>query len=134
MQYEELFWDTINEGIRILVEKIRGSGKRYAALFGLPRGGLIPGVMLSHRLEIPLVLSTEEVKLYAHQGMNALIVDDISDSGKTLKPYKEEGYDIATLYTREHTTITPPTYTSFLINHDRWLVFPWEIKEEARNK
>ena len=43
------------------------------------QGGLIPAVMLSHRLKIPLVKGDI--------GPDTLIVDDICDSGETLDKF-----------------------------------------------
>ena len=76
-------------------------------IVGLTRGGLIPAVMMSHTLDIPM--HTLEVKLRDHantesnlwmaedafgsnedDGLNILIVDDINDSGATLSWIKQD--------------------------------------------
>ena len=43
---------------------------------GLPRGGIIPAVLISHEIGVCL--------LYLHPGKNTLVVDDINDTGETL--------------------------------------------------
>lgn len=129
MENEKISWNVIDEAIEKLTSMIKQSGVTYNAIYALPRGGLVAGVMLSHRLGIPLTLNMESVLLLKHQGSNVLIVDDISDSGKTLKHFHEDKYDIATLYVRKHTTIVMPKYGGIYISHDRWLLFPWEYSE-----
>ena len=43
---------------------------------GIARGGLIPAVMVSHKLDLPYVDAV---------GPNTLVIDDIADSGVTLE-------------------------------------------------
>jgi hypoxanthine phosphoribosyltransferase len=57
-----------------------------------------------------------------------LIVDDISDSGQTLKRYKKEGYTTATLDVRNSTVTVPDFYSNWIENAD-WIVYPWERKD-----
>ena len=47
----------------------------FAGVYGLPRGGLPLAVWISHRAGIPLLLAPCR---------NALVVDDIADTGATL--------------------------------------------------
>ena len=126
MQYDVINWDTIDNAISILVEKVKKSNVKYEVVYGLPRGGLVPAVMLSHALKLPLVLNMEEVWRMKVGGKEVLIVDDISDTGKTLKYFTDQQFHIATLYTRTHTSETPTMYNAFEVDHDNWLLFPWE--------
>ena len=79
-------WRDIDEAIERLAINITISKIEIAAVGGLPRGGLIPAVMLSHTLNIPFV---SQANIAGVDG-NILIVDDICDSGKTLKRFKFE--------------------------------------------
>lgn len=56
-------------------------GQNFDSVYGIPRGGLVTAVLLSHRLNLPLKLKIEELN------GKTLIVDDISDSGKTLEKF-----------------------------------------------
>src|SRR3989344_1396800 len=61
-------------------EVVRWAGERnFKSIYGVPRGGLILGVVLSHRLGLPLKLKVEELD------QETLVVDDIADSGRTLE-------------------------------------------------
>lgn len=134
MEYERIPWDNIDSAVNAIIEQIRTSKIEYDIIYGVPRGGLPAAVMLSHRLNVPLVHSMEEVLLARRWEKQVLIVDDISDSGRTLKHFSVDQYHIATLYVREHTTVTQPDYKGFSIHHDKWLVFPWETVQEAEEK
>ena len=99
---------------------------------GVPRGGLILAVMMSHRLGIKHMTIDHLEKLEEFNlnidNKNILIVDDISDSGQTLKHYKKQGYTTATIDVR-NTTITKPDYYCNWIETADWIVYPWEEKD-----
>ena len=70
-----LTWDDIDKSVDKLCDKV---DKDVTGVFGIPRGGLIIAVMVSHKLNIPY---HEELRnLY---GSKFLLVDDIADTGKT---------------------------------------------------
>lgn len=64
-------------------------------IIGLSRGGLIPAVVLSHKLDVPMYalnwsnntqdIVTLEAILDGHNNANFLVVDDLIDSGALLK-------------------------------------------------
>lgn len=53
-----LSWDDIEVLVEKLCDKITSSKLEVKDLWGLPRGGLIPTVMVSHRLNIPITKGT----------------------------------------------------------------------------
>jgi len=131
MDYDVVTWQSIDEAVILISEKIKLSSISYDGVYGIPRGGLVPAVMLSHELNIPLVLNVEEVWRFKSENKCVLVVDDISDTGSTLTYFKGQRFDIATLYTRIHTSKTIAKYNAFEVNHDRWLLFPWETKKSS---
>ena len=116
MKEEKLSWEDIELMTLSLADKIRDGRKTYTGIYAIPRGGLIPGVRLSHLLKLPLV---------AAPGPGILIVDDISDTGTTLAKLDLKGCDIATLLWHKQTKVMP-TYT-IREKKDRWIVYPWEL-------
>mgnify|MGYP001577051859 CR=1 FL=1 len=113
--------DMLEHGIGIDLSKIDG-------IHGIPRGGLIPTTILSHRFDIPLVYNLKDTS-----NLNVLIVDDISDSGATFTEFKKitEFYNnhkltFASLYYRYSTTFVPD-FSVIRIEHDEWLNFPYEV-------
>jgi uncharacterized protein len=89
-------------------------------IYGVARGGLIPAVMLSHRLGLPLITNKELIN------EKTLIVDDIVDSGHTIKEFT--GCLFASLVFKPHTSAMTPTYFAYSFKEDKWMVFPWERK------
>ena len=132
MEYDVVSWADIDDAVESLAKQIEESNIHYEVIYGLARGGLVPAVMLSHRLKIPMVLNMEEVWRLKVKNKNSLIVDDISDTGETLKYFYDQKFDIATLFVREHTSKIKPKYSYKNINHDNWLLFPWETKSSSK--
>jgi hypoxanthine phosphoribosyltransferase len=97
-------------------------------IFGIPRGGLILAVRLSHLLskadhKVLLISRDEEIE------PGTLIVDDISDSGKTLLEYSSQHRTnlFITLWICDQTKFTPSLFLR-MKKKDDWVVFPWERK------
>ena len=113
-------WEEIETLVNILYDNILESDKEFDAVIGLPRGGLIPAVMLSHKTGIPYKLG------YGTDYGNALVIDDICDSGKTLQHLE---YKTAVLHYKPHTSIIEPTFYACKFKSDDWIVYPWENKD-----
>lgn len=141
-------WDFVEFETLKLAEAIRSKDWNVAYIAAVSRGGLVPGVMMSHHLGLPLVpvqWSTRDHSEQTHyasisedlwDGYNALLVDDINDSGRTFIELIEDwNYNSATegkLYTasvfQRHSTKQPSDIYGKLITTDSWIVFPWEKK------
>jgi GTP cyclohydrolase I len=74
-----------------LAKKIKKFGTKFGYVIGISRGGIIPAQIIAKELEIPFK-SSEEIKFFdfskmpiSYPGARLLIVDDLIDSGKTLK-------------------------------------------------
>ena len=87
----------------------------FSGIYGIPRGGLCLAVALSHKLKINLI--SEPIK-------NSLIVDDIYETGITLKAFKHiEGAMFFVLFSK----VSPTWWNSVEISEkNEWIVFPWE--------
>ncbi len=101
--------------INQLARKIKKSKIEFNGIYGVPRGGLLPAVILSHKLNLPILLYPTE---------HTLVVDDISDKGYTLQRLKNK--KIATLYSTAWTITKPTWHIDIKKDHNDWLVFPWE--------
>lgn len=116
-------WGGYDIQARMLAEKIQASGKFFSVVYGIPRGGLILATHLSNLLKIEMVMPD---KLKDYDPSLVLVCDDVSDSGNTLKPYKDSGYTLATLFSKISTTIVPDHFAVHAAD-DMWLTFPWEV-------
>ena len=113
-----LEWEEIDRLVDILCEKIITQIPSIDSVMGLPRGGLIPAVMVSHRLDLPLVTLPEP---------HTLVVDDIADSGVTLT--NTPGIYTAVLHYKPHTSVFKPDLYSVEYKGDDFLVYPWEHED-----
>jgi len=109
-----LSWDDINSATDDLCDKISLECPQIESVSGLPRGGLIPAVIISHKLGLPYVNNIFT---------NTLVIDDICDSGKTLE--NAPGLYHAVLHYKPHTSSFVPTIWAKEVG-DEWIVYPWE--------
>lgn len=109
-------WDDINVLVEDLCNRIKESGIQVKSITGIERGGLIPAVMISHKLSIPYVTKINK---------DTLVVDDICDTGVTLKR-SIAGYT-ATLHYKPTAVYTPTFYAKEV--GKEWIVYPWERKD-----
>ena len=113
-----LSWDDINTSINNLCKQIPFELPNIDSIHGIPRGGLIPAVLISHKLDLPYVNVV---------GPNTLVVDDIADTGVTLD--KGPGVYTAVLHYKPHTSCFKPSIYSELHEGDEWIIYPWETKD-----
>jgi hypoxanthine phosphoribosyltransferase len=113
-----LSWDDINDLVDILCEKIITEQPNIDSVFGLKRGGLIPAVMVSHKLGLPW----SDV-MYP----NTLVIDDICDTGVTLK--NTIGCNTAVLHYKPHTSCFRPNIYATIHEGDEFIYYPWERKD-----
>lgn len=113
-------WEQITDYVNKVADDIQNRGMRPTGVYGPPRGGLIFAVMLSYKMNIPLLLN-------AAQG--CIIIDDIADSGRTLLHFRENDtqfnrYYITTMYYHERSAVVPDFWV--YNKKDDWIVFPYE--------
>lgn len=108
-------WSTVEH----LVTKIESAvdESKFQNIYGVPRGGLVPAVMLSHKLKLPIITNPD------HINESTLIVDEICDSGDTFQSLPMQCKKVA-LYSKEHSEHL--TDYSAATAPDNWVVFPWE--------
>lgn len=88
------------------------------AVFGIPTGGSVVGALVAPIVRVPLV---DEDEARALGPDRVLVVDDLVDSGKTIKPWVEDGYATDVLFRKPHS----PGF-KHATERSGWLVFPWE--------
>jgi len=116
-------WDEIEELVDLLCSQIIKSGIQIEYIYGLQRGGLIPAVLISHKLGIPMTKGTISP--------TTLIVDDICDSGETFrelfKMYPKSKF--ACLHFKPHVSHFNPDFSANKFFSDAWLNYPWERED-----
>jgi uncharacterized protein len=122
-------------------------------IMGITRGGLIPAVIISHELGVPLITHHVSLRDHAHQHTpnwcftnqdRLLIVDDINDSGATIQVVNSQLVQMG-MHANSHmrwatliTKISSPQrvdYHAHVVHPDEshiWWCFPWEKTAHKR--
>ena len=113
-------WDEMENLVDELCDKIPDGV--YEGIYAIPRGGLIIGVMMSHKLGLPLI-----DRLQSYYGKKFLIVDDIEETAGNLEKMKAEVYKEAhTATIHYHKKSSVEHYYWVEEKGDKWIVYPWE--------
>jgi len=109
-------WNEFDKSVEYIANKCKNI--EFAGIYGIPRGGLCLAVALSHKLNLNLI--SEPIK-------NALIVDDVYETGFTLNPLRKiEGAMFFVLFSKKE----PTWWNAVNISQKKeWIVFPWENSE-----
>jgi len=118
-------WKQFERDCDKLAGLIKKSGKKFDSLYGIPRGGLVLAVRLSHKLGLSVIMHNSNI------GDKTLIVDDIADSGDTMMEFlsNKKRYATATLFYNSDSKHAP---TYFCRKKTDWIVFPWEDEKTSK--
>lgn len=143
-------WADHIEGINAIGESILSSGWTPTAILAITRGGLIPAAILAYILDVRRI-HTVRIQHYDNKNSRLesgpqfveetrpfdalniyterlLIVDDIIDTGETLKLVRRAAHDhaeeikVAALCVRSDQKHSVDWYWKI---EDEWVVFPW---------
>lgn len=124
-------WSEFDFDVRHLAEALSYHSESFDNIYALPRGGLVLGVALSHALGLKLTTKDNVTS-------RTLVVDEISDSGETLKKFIESyGFPerhrpfTVTLHAKLESAYLPNLYCREVISGD-WINYPWEKEELTR--
>lgn len=146
MHFTKLSWQELEKDCIALSQKITDT--KIDEIISISRGGMIVSRILSDLLNLPI--SHIAIESYADlqqinqpivtqvssrefKGETILLVDELSDSGKTFERGLTYLQDLpitkvytAAPYYKSHTTHIP----DFTVrNLDTWIIFPYEVKE-----
>lgn len=154
MEKQKVSWDTLHSDCVHIASQIVRERREIDVIVGLLRGGTVPATIISHLLKKPMIAvglrsytgtkqidvmevyqsAVEDIqRLSSERKLNALMVDDLSDTGETLN-YMLETYSplfssvfTASPYIKVGTKHIPHYY-SYTYAKEVWLDFPWETK------
>ena len=141
-------WDQFHRDARLLAWRLADKGS-FEAIVCITRGGLVPAAIVARELELRLI-ETVCIASYDHtvqgelkvlkevapsimkigdgRGKGVLVVDDLTDSGKTAKMVREmlPNAHFATVYAKP---LGVPTIDTFVteVSQDTWINFPWDL-------
>jgi hypothetical protein len=153
IEFETPTWNQIHNMLIRQSENILSDSFAPDIIIALTRGGWIPARLLSDLLEVHN-LATIRTEFYLGiaktrknpvltqklqipiSGKKILLVDDVADTGESLRLAKKHilqkdvlELKIATIYKKPQCKIEPDYYGK---TTKKWIIFPWDIKETAR--
>lgn len=153
-RYLHLTWMDVQRLSERLADQIAESGFRPDIIVAVSRGGFDPARILSDELNIRSLASLQviyyaginerndkpQVKYPLNadiSGLNVLVVDDVADSGNSLKVVKEyidslgpREVKMATLHHKPWSSFEPDFYAESV---DKWIIYPWEPRESIED-
>jgi hypoxanthine phosphoribosyltransferase len=108
-----LSWHDFDQAVEWIAQR-RGD-RRFSGIYGIPRGGLVLAVALSHRLELQLLPEPQS---------GCLVVDDVFETGRTLAPHRQlAGAELVVWISKAE----PQWWRAVEVTSSaEWIVFPWE--------
>ena len=137
-------WPEVHRDAKYLVRKLL-SDTEWKGIIALTRGGLVPAAIVAREMDIRVIdtlcISTYEhqdkgteaeilkapEQAVAEQGAGWLLVDDLVDTGTTLKAARKilpQSY-FATLYAKPEGQPLVDTFLHEVPQH-QWIYFPWD--------
>lgn len=156
VQYKllHLTWDDVQSLAEEVAEKVNESGFRPDVIVAVSRGGFDPARILCDQLSV-MRLASLQIEYYEGvnrtrgapkivfplnadvTGHDVLVVDDVSDTGSSLREAREHVASrgasevrVGTLHVKPWTTFMPNYYASEV---DAWIVYPWETLESVKS-
>jgi len=148
MKFHKLTWQKFYRDCLFLAKKIKKAQEKIDRIIAISRGGLIPSRILSDYLQLPIsnivissyknlkqlkepeIIEVAEINL---QNQTILIVDEVSDTGKTflraLRYFKDQKLKkiiTASPYIKPKTKFVPDFWLKKI---DAWIVFPYDLRE-----
>ena len=152
-QYLVLTWDDVERLVDKLATKVEANYEP-TMLIGIERGGATVAHLLSDRLDIYEIRAIGmrsytdigrrgEIEVYQNlpkgylKEHKVLVVDDVADSGsslkfaieKVVKPKRPGEFRSATLHIKPRSSYIPNYYVS---DFNGWIVYPWEKNEVSK--
>ncbi len=113
-----LKWSEFDSCIKSISNSFKEN--QFSGVYGFPRGGLCLAVALSHAMNIPLLA---EIK------PDCLVVDDVYQTGKTLKQVLKVCNTTTYVW---YSKVKPTWWHAVEMCHpEEWLVFPWENRNQV---
>jgi hypoxanthine phosphoribosyltransferase len=108
-----LTWDNIMKDCRKISKVIKEKYPKCSGLYPIPRGGLVPAVIISNIINKPIQKELDST---------SIVIDDIEDSGQTLMNFKDNSC-VVLVSKNEKTN----HYCCRKAMKNEWIYFPWEM-------
>jgi uncharacterized protein len=138
-------WEEVELLTHIVAAKIQNLNKKYDMILGITNGGIIPARLMALELDINHMdlIPVRNKKLHIEEmpqlmtNKKYLVVDEVYDTGETFSKVKYAMQDFDCDYaflmrrfndTNGNKTGNETAFIGKILNHYKWIVFPWEEK------
>lgn len=140
-------WDQFHRDARALAWRLADNGQEWRAMVCITRGGLVPAAIISRELNIRMietvciasyhdydtqgqmrVLKGISEEIARDGGEGVLIVDDLTDTGKTAAEVRAmlPKAHFAAVYAKPKGRPLVDTFVTE-VSQDTWIYFPWDL-------
>jgi len=140
-------WDQFHRDARALAWRLAGLNRNFTGMVCITRGGLVPAAIISRELNIRLietvcvasyhdylnqgemtVLKAISPELSKNGGEGLLVVDDLTDTGKTAAQVRAmlPKAHFAAVYAKPKGVPVIDTFVTE-VSQDTWIYFPWDM-------
>jgi xanthine phosphoribosyltransferase len=140
-------WDQFHRDTRALSWRLSSQKERWTSIVCITRGGLVPAAIIARELGIRVIetVSIASYHDYASQGQlqvlkgiapelavnggeAVLIIDDLTDTGKTAEEVRRmlPKAHFATVYAKPKGVPMVDTFVTE-VSQDTWIYFPWDM-------
>ncbi|MBD9596089.1 xanthine phosphoribosyltransferase [Ensifer sp. ENS05] len=140
-------WDQFHRDARALAWRLADNGQEWRAMVCITRGGLVPAAIISRELNIRMietvcvasyhdydtqgqmkVLKGITPEITKDGGEGVLIVDDLTDTGKTAAEVRAmlPKAHFAAVYAKPKGRPLVDTFVTE-VSQDTWIYFPWDL-------
>ncbi|MCA1493902.1 xanthine phosphoribosyltransferase [Sinorhizobium alkalisoli] len=140
-------WDQFHRDARALAWRLADNGQDWRAMVCITRGGLVPAAIISRELNIRMietvciasyhdydsqgqmkVLKGITAEIARDGGEGVLIVDDLTDTGKTAAEVRAmlPKAHFAAVYAKPKGRPLVDTFVTE-VSQDTWIYFPWDM-------
>jgi xanthine phosphoribosyltransferase len=140
-----LSWEQLHQDSLALAAKLALLGRPFKGIVAITRGGLAPAAVLARQLNLrkidTLSIASYDDKIQGrpqvlkaprHKGKGWLVIDDLADSGATLKTARNilPNATFATVYAKPEGQSEVDVFAE-AIDQDVWIVFPWDAETDG---
>jgi xanthine phosphoribosyltransferase len=140
-------WDQFHRDARALAWRLAATEKKFESMVVITRGGLVPAAIICRELGIRMietvciasyheyseqgelrVLKDITPALLENDGEGVLIIDDLTDTGKTaaiVRAMMPKAH-FATVYAKPKGRPLVDTFVTE-VSQDTWIYFPWDL-------
>lgn len=128
MKTRKVTWQEVEKICSGLSQTIRQFHSDSFRVYGIPRGGMVGAVYISHNANIKLAgeLNFLETTDVLWERKKYIMVDDINNTGATITKYNKHNKNLMVALFERKSTKVHADLVGEIIEDDVQLIFPWE--------